>query len=118
MERIAKYAGQWVGLQLKTPLFMLSYTETKTVNGMDVHGLAPAVYTSRVENKETGQFSEVPQVVGFSEVIPLAQLECIDGEVRIKMKDPSSGATLVIGVPPDEIRYITTVEPPSRLFRK
>jgi len=112
--RFEKYAGQYVALQLRTGLFMLSYAGTSQVDGKEMHHLQPAIANVATPDGPKAQ------AVGFAELIPAALLE-IDaaaGEIVLKMRDPATKAEISVGVPPEEIRYITRAKPPAVILSK
>lgn len=104
LERLKAYAGQVVTVQMKAPVFMLTFNT----------GSGTALTAAVARNPENP--SEVA-AIGFAQMMLDVVIEVRETHVVLKHTDPPTGAKLEIDVPPDAILYIWRVaEPPSQLI--
>lgn len=107
LDRLKQYSGQLVAVQLRTSYCMLSYAGSAMIDGTEQHGLVPLTMPG-----PDGR----PQIAGFSQIIPTAILEVRDLDVLLRYRDPATNAEIHMSVPADEILYVMTVKPPSKLI--
>lgn len=120
VERFKRYADKLVAVQLRRPLFMLSFGGTAMIDGKEQYGVVPAVFPERTVRDEHGEEQTLPPAnVGFAEVIPAAMFEVTEsGAVLLRMIDPATKARLAIDIDPADILYITSVEqPPPQIIK-
>lgn len=110
-DRLKPYSGKMVAVQLRRPLYMLSYGGTAMLDGVEQHGVVPAMFPPMTEGEQGS-------AVGFAEILPAAIIEVTDVSVLLCVVDPATRARLSIDVPPEEILYVTSVaQPPSQIIK-